>query len=64
MWDLGKFLKYYLCLSDKNWVNAECALKQNPLIRVLAESGKALRYQINTEKEMMTQVCKLVCMPG
>lgn len=43
-WDLGRFLKYYLCLSDKMLVRAECTLKQNLLIRVPAESGKVLRY--------------------
>lgn len=42
IWDLGMFLKYYLCLSDKNWVNTECALKQNPLMSAsrVKESSK------------------------
>lgn len=63
MWDLSRFLKYYLCLSNKNCVRAECVPKQMLLMRVLAESGKALMYQLKTEKESRTLVCKHMCTP-
>jgi len=62
-WDLSRFLKYYLCLSNKNWVRAGRALKQKLLIRALAESRKALMYQVKTEEKRRTLVRKHICTP-
>lgn len=39
-WDLRRLLKYYLCLSNKNWVRAEHVPKQKLLKRVPVESGE------------------------
>lgn len=62
-WDLSRFLKYYLCLSNRNWVRAEHVPKQKLLRRVLAEAGKALTYQVKMEKKMRSRVCKHIYTP-
>lgn len=53
-WDLRRFL----CLSNENWVRAECVPKQKLLVRMPAEAGKALLYQAKTDQKVRTPACK------